>query len=237
MWSGPRNISTAMMRAWGARPDTFVCDEPLYAHYLHETGLRHPGADEVIRAGETDWRAVAAWLTGEVPQGKSVFFQKHMAHHLLPNIGRDWLRGLTHAFLIRNPHEMLCSLAKILPAPGLADTGLPQQLEILELIRGLTGVNPPVLDSKDVLDQPERMLRALCRELGIDFTAAMLRWEPGPRATDGVWAKYWYHAVEKTTSFVPYESKREALPEHLHDLHTECQRIYDVLYSQRLRGD
>src|SRR5207247_7011027 len=115
MWSGPRNISTAMMRAWGNRRDTFVCDEPLYAHYLHATGRFHPGGDEVIAAGQTDWRQVVAWLTGDMPQGKAVFFQKHMAHHLLPQIDRGWLGQVTNAFLIRDPREMITSLIKKVP--------------------------------------------------------------------------------------------------------------------------
>ena len=127
MWSGPRNISTALLRSWGNRPDTFVCDEPLYAHYLLQTGLDHPGAEEVIHCHETDSSQVVHWLTCDVPDGKAIFYQKHMAHHLLPQVGREWLGQLTHAFLIRDPRAMLASLDKVFPNPGLADTGLPQQ--------------------------------------------------------------------------------------------------------------
>src|SRR5438105_2443889 len=118
MWSGPRTISTAMMRSWGNRPDTFVCDEPLYAHYLLVTGAPHPGAAEVIHRHETDWRKVTEWLTGPVPEGKRIFYQKHMAHHLLPDIGEEWLAALTHGFLIRDPEEMLPSLLRVLPGAG-----------------------------------------------------------------------------------------------------------------------
>src|SRR4051812_38982973 len=146
MWSGPRNISTAMMRAWGQRPDTVVCDEPLYAHYLQHTGVDHPGAGEVIAHHEPDWRKVVAGLVGELPEGKSIFFQKHMAHHLLPHIDRGWLGAVTSAFLIRDPREMIASLARVTPNPTVADTGLPQQVEIFELVRRRTGGVPPVVD-------------------------------------------------------------------------------------------
>src|SRR5262249_9026534 len=139
MWSGPRNISTALLRSWGNRPDTFVCDEPLYAHYLRATGLPHPAADEVIRRHEADWRMVVAWLTGDVPEGKSVFYQKHMSHHLLPQIDRGWLDRVDNAFLIRRPREVIPSLAKVLARPRLEDTGYPQQWEIFCQVRRRTG--------------------------------------------------------------------------------------------------
>ena len=134
MWSGPRNISTAMMRSWGARPDTIVCDEPLYAHYLKVTGLPHPGAAETLAAHETDWRKVVAWLTGPLPDGKAVFYQKHMTHHMLPNIELGWVHELTNCFLIREPREMITSLLEFIPKPRIEDTGLPQQVRIFEMI-------------------------------------------------------------------------------------------------------
>jgi hypothetical protein len=236
MWSGPRNISTAMMRAWGSRPDTFVCDEPLYAHYLKVTKIPHPGAEEVIRCGEPDWRKAVAWITGPVPEGKAIFFQKHMAHHLLPVIDRDWLPALTHAFLIREPREMLTSLVKNLPRPTLSDTGLSQQVELFEWERARTGKTPPVLDARDVLENPRGMLSSLCEALGVPFTEAMLSWEPGPRATDGVWAKYWYAAVERSTGFQPYAPKPDPVPPGLTDLLAECEVLYDTLYAHRMKG-
>jgi hypothetical protein len=234
MWSGPRNISTAMMRAWGNRPDTLVCDEPLYAHYLHATGRVHPGGDEVIAAGEIDWRKVVAWLTGAVPQGQAVFFQKHMAHHLLPAMEREWLGQVTNAFLIRDPREMITSLIKKVPDARLEDTGLPQQLEICRLVRQETGRTPPVLDAKDVLTNPRRQLTLLCQAVGVPFTEAMLSWPPGLRETDGVWAKYWYHEVEKTTTFQPYRPKVEDVPAEFLALYRACLPYYEELHGQRL---
>ncbi len=132
MWSGPRNISTALMRSWGSRADTAVCDEPLYAYYLKTTGVEHPGRDEVIAHHETDWRKVVDWITGPIPGGRAVWYQKHMAHHLLADVDRGWLSSMVNCFLIREPREMLVSLSKVTARIRIADTGLPQQLAPLE---------------------------------------------------------------------------------------------------------
>jgi len=145
VWSGPRNISTALMRSWGNRDDTFVCDEPLYAHYLVRTGLPHPLAQEVIASQDNDWQKVVEWLTGPVPNGKAIFYQKHMSHHLLPEISREWLPQLTHCFLIRHPAEVLPSLDEKYERPKLLDTGYPQQVEIFDYIRRLTGRVSPIV--------------------------------------------------------------------------------------------
>jgi hypothetical protein len=234
MWSGPRNISTALLRSWGNRPDTAVCDEPLYAHYLQATGLDHPGADEVISRHEPDWRKAVAFLLGPLPGGKAIFYQKHMAHHLLPEIDRDWIGRLTNAFLIREPREMITSLAKVLPNPDAAATGLPQQVELFEWVRSTTGKTPPVVDARDVLDDPRGTLSLLCEALGVPFLESMLSWPPGPRETDGVWAKHWYANVEKSTTFQPYAPKPEPVPPHLVGLLDVCQAHYETLYQHRL---
>lgn len=234
MWSGPRNISTALLRSWGNRPDTFVTDEPLYAFYLNRTGSPHPGAAEVIASQPTDWRDVAAWLTGPIPDGRAIWYQKHMAHHLLPEVEREWLSGLTHCFLIRDPAEMLTSLLHVLPEPSLADTGLPQQVELFDWVRESTGTTPPVLDSREVLENPRAQLEALCENLGILFTDAMLHWPAGPRSTDGVWAKHWYASVEKSTGFAPYRPKQEAVPDRFAGLLSQCRSLYERLWEFRL---
>ena len=236
MWSGPRNISTALMRSWGNRPDTFVSDEPLYAHYLLHTDTPHPGRDEVIASQENDWRKVVEWLTGPVPDGKPMFYQKHMAHHLLPNISRDWLDRVTNAFLIREPKEMLTSLIKVIPEPKIEDTGLPQQVEMFRWVQDRTGLTPPVVDAKNVLDDRRGVLSALCGALDVEFMEEMLSWPAGPRETDGIWAKYWYAEIEKTTSFRPYKPKDEEVPDHLQPLLAECQRHYELLAAHRLRA-
>jgi hypothetical protein len=234
MWSGPRNISTALMRSWGNRHDTIVCDEPLYAHYLRRTGLPHPGAAETLAAHDDDWRRIVAWLTGPLPAGKSIFYQKHMAHHLLPDIELDWLDKLAHVFLIRQPREMLASLVEFIPEPTIDDTGLPQQLLIYRHVTERTGQAAPVIDSRDVLENPRSMLERLCDLLEAPFTEAMLSWPPGRRETDGAWARHWYASVEKTTGFAPYQPSSRPLPDHLLGLLDRCQTLYDQLAAKRL---
>lgn len=236
MWSGPRNISTAMMRSWGNRQDTVVCDEPLYAHYLLVTGLDHPGREEVIASQDTDWRTVVKMLTGPVPGGRAIHYQKHMTHHLLPDMDREWLTQLTNAFLIRDPRDMILSLSKVLKEVRLVDTGLPQQLEIFRLVRDRTGKTPPVVDSRDVQNRPETVLPALCTALGVPFDPAMLRWPAGPRETDGIWAKHWYASVEKSTKFEPYQEKAEPVPTELAGILDACMRIYDELAECRIQA-
>lgn len=234
MWSGPRNISTAMMRAWGNRDDTIVIDEPFYAYYLRATGKAHPGADEVIATGETDWRKVLTRLTGPIANGKRIFFQKQMTHHLLPEIDREWLGAVTNCFLIRDPREVINSYIKKREDPVLEDLGFVQQGEIFDFVRTHTNAVPPVVDAKHVLQNPEGTLRLLCEALGVEFTKSMLSWPPGLRDTDGVWAKHWYAEVAKTTSFQPYRPRHHEVPENLRELYERCQDCYEKLYQHKL---
>ncbi len=234
MWSGPRNISTALMRAWENRSDTAVWDEPLYANYLRVTGVDHPGAQEVIDHHDSDWRSVTSALVGPIPNGCTVWYQKHMAHHLLPEIDRSWLGQLEHAFLIRDPKEMLLSLVRNIPNPRIEDTGLPQQVALFDEMRA-TGRTPPVLDSRDVLENPEGQLRALCAAVGVAFDGAMLSWPAGSRDSDGIWARHWYSSVDDSTGFGAYRPKTEALPTDLASLHDACRPYYDQLHDHRLR--
>ena len=234
MWSGPRNISTALMRSWGNRPDTAVVDEPFYPFYLKASGKKHPGADEVMAKGETNWRKVVAQLSGPAPGGKKIFFQKQMAHHLLPEIDRQWLGAVTNCFLIRDPREVIASYIKKNPDPTLEDLGFVQQAEIFDFVFNQTDSVPPVVDAKDVLQNPARMLRLLCDAIGVEFDNAMLSWPPGLRDTDGVWAKYWYDEVARSTSFQPYEPKEGVVPDRLRELYQQCRQCYERLYQHRL---
>jgi len=249
MWSGPRNISTAMMRSWGNRPDTFVIDEPFYAYYLKATGEKHPGAEEVIANGETDWRKVVELLTGELPHGKPISFQKQMTHHMLPEVDRQWLGSMTNCFLIRDAREVILSYIKKNPGPTLEDLGFVQQAEIFDFVVGTSRCDvrrhsgserrsaasiPVVIDAKDVLQNPERMLRLLCGAVGVEFDKAMLSWPPGLRETDGIWAKYWYDEVARSTSFQQYRPKNEPLPDRLREIHDRCRKCYERLYEYRL---
>jgi hypothetical protein len=248
MWSGPRNISTAMMRAWGNRADTTVIDEPFYAFYLKATGKNHPGAEEIIARGETDWRKIVQRLTSdEIPSGKRVLFQKQMTHHLLPEIERKWFVDLTNCFLIRDPREVILSYVKINPKPTLEDLGFVQQLEIFNFTREQVGTPrcgvrghrsamslPPVIDARDVLENPERILRRLCDAIGIEFDLAMLSWAEGLRETDGIWARYWYEDVARSTSFQPYKPRDGVVPDHLREIYERCRECYEQLYQYRL---
>ena len=231
MWSGPRTVSTALMRSFGNRADTVVVDEPLYSYYLARTGVDHPGRAEIIASMSADWREVLGQLArAPLPDGKSVYYQKHMTHHLLPEVDRSALGGLKHAFLIRDPRQLLASYARVRSAPVLADLGLEQQAEIFSAFGG------PVIDSADILRDPRAALEALCDALGIDFTEAMLSWPAGPRDTDGVWAPYWYDSVWQSTGFGPYRRPADdELPPGLANLAAQCQPFYEQLAAHRLR--
>jgi hypothetical protein len=231
MWSGPRNISTAMMRSFENRPDTAVVDEPFYAVYLQETGALHPMRDEVLASQPRDWQVVVERLLGPVPEGRPVFYQKHMTHHMLPLIGREWTLNLRNAFLIRAPEDVLLSYAQVRGTPSPEEIGVPQQRELFEREADRLGDAPPVIDGADVLRDPGRVLSLACAALGIAFVPEMLSWPAGPRATDGVWAPAWYSAVEKSTGFsAPREGRVE--------LTDELKRVADAVRGdyERLAG-
>lgn len=235
MWSGPRNISTAMMRSFGARPDTAVIDEPFYAVYLAKTGLNHPMREEVLASQPQDWQDVVRQLLGPVPEEKPVFYQKHMTHHMLPEIGRDWLVRVRNAFLVRDPAAVLASYIQKRAEATLADIGILQQRELFEREADRLGHAPPVIDSADVTANPERALSRLCAALGIEYTDAMLSWPAGRRATDGVWAPAWYNAVEQSTGFGPPPSRTKiSLPEDLQRIAEQARPHYERLVRFKL---
>jgi len=235
MWSGPRNISTAMMRAFGSRTDTEVVDEPFYAVYLSDTGLAHPLATQVIASQPTDWREVVRSLLAPRPAGKPILYQKHMTHHMLPQIGRDWVGQMRNAFLIRDPAAVLASYAQKRGAATLADIGIVQQHELFEREAQRLGHAPPVIDGRDVLANPAGVLQRLCTALDIEYTNAMLSWPPGRRSTDGVWAPAWYNAVEQSTGFgPPPRTATLCLPEELQRIAEQAQPYYAALALHRL---
>lgn len=226
MWSGPRNVSTALMYSFAQRSDTRVVDEPLYGHYLRVTGAEHPGADEVMADMSTDAdQVIAEVILG--PCDRPVLFLKQMAHHLVA-LDRSFLAQTTNVLLIRDPVQMLPSLAKNLAQPTLRDTGLALQTELYDLLVSL-GQAPPILDAKQILLNPRRVLSKLCEQLGLPFEESMLHWQAGPRPEDGIWAKHWYHAVHHSTGFQPYSEKREPMPARLEPLLAECLPHYERL--------
>ena len=237
MWSGPRNISTAMLRSFGNRPDCFVTDEPLYAYYLQASGAPHPMREEVIASQSTDWREVTDWLTGPVPGGKPVWYQKHMTHHLLDEVGRDWLDRVTNCFLLRDPRAVLASYAKKREERvTAADVGMHQQAAIFDEVCARNGgAVPPVIDAADILHDPAAALARLCEAVGIAFDEHMLAWPPGRRETDGVWARHWYEAVEASTGFQPQQPPPRALPAELEAIAEACRPAYERLREHAIR--
>lgn len=229
-WSGPRNVSTALMRSFGARSDCAVVDEPLYAAYLADTGKPHPGRDAVMASQPTDWRVVVNQLAGPIAGGRPHQYQKHMAHHLLPDRVGPWLDGLVHVLLIRDAAEVLSSLLAVFPDAELEDTGLPQQVALHDRLGG----GLPVVDGRHLMDRPEPTLRALCDRIGLPFDPAMLSWEAGPRPEDGVWAEHWYAAVWRSTGFEPWQPREIRIPRGKLPVLREAERLVERL---RARSD
>lgn len=236
MWSGPRNISTAMMRSFESRADTAVSDEPFYGAFLKTTGADHPMADRVIAAMDCDWHRVASAMAGAAPGDAPVWYQKHMVHHMVGPVAPDDLEGVTHAFLIRDPARMIASYAAKRETVAPEDLGLEAEAEFFAREADRLGHAPPVVDSADILADPEGVLRALCRALAMAWDPAMLSWEPGRRATDGVWASHWYGRVEASSGF-------DASPGDIPRLDGEAARVrdaiqpyYEALAEHRLRA-
>jgi len=202
-WSGPRNISTAMMRAWENRTDTFVTDEPFYAHYLANTSIEHPGQQEILASQPTDWQEVVSNCITSSSPGCTVHYQKHMTHHVLPHITLEWLSNLKNIFLIRAPDAVVASYSKSRPDLDASDLGFIQQARLFNAVKEQHGTAPLVINSANLLQQPAKALQLLCNHCAIPFDDAMLQWPAGKRDSDGVWAPYWYHSVEASTGFGP----------------------------------
>ncbi len=231
MWSGPRNVSTAMMRAWENREDTVVVDEPFYACYLARTGIDHPGRETVIASQPTDPAAVVAALHDPLPDGATVHYAKHMSHHLDPTEDLAWTRDFRNVLLVRDPAEVVASYVRSREACEPDDIGLLQQVRLLEA----WDEPPPVIDAGDFLRDPETHLRWLCDWLAIPFTTRMLGWPAGPRSSDGVWAPYWYDTVWRSTGFEPWRPREVSPSPHDAAVADACRPAYDRLRELRLR--
>ena len=235
MWSGPRNLSTAMMRSFGSRADCAVWDEPFFAPYLAESGVSHPGREETLAAHETDADIVAKACDAPPPGGEPYFFQKHMPHHMLPHFPLDWAVNARHFFLLRDPARVISSYIKGRSEFEIEDLGFAPQRRMFDLLTEMTGRPPPVVNSADILDAPAAMLTALCRALDIPFDPAMLSWEAGPRPEDGAWAPYWYASVERSTGFEPPSAKRPDVPAKYLDMLAACEADFAALNAQRIK--
>ncbi len=228
MWSGPRNISTAMMRAWENRPDTVVVDEPFYAAYLHATGIDHPARDDVIASQPTDPAEVVRRLLQD--RSAPVQYSKQMSHHLLDDMPVDWVADFRNVLLVRDPREVVASYVRSREACEPEDIGLLQQVRLLEALPGDT----PVVDAGDFLRDPEGHLRWLCDWLGIEFTDRMLSWPAGLRDSDGVWAPHWYDAVARSTGFEPWRPRTVELNDHDAAVADACRPAYELLHARRV---
>ena len=233
MWSGPRNISTAMMRAFENRPDCVVVDEPFYACYLAHSGVVHPMQEAVLASQPNHWQAVTEALERPLAAGIAVQYHKHMTHHMLTDPDPDWLVHVRHAFLIRNPADMVASYVNKRGTVTVDDLGLPRQVALYQMIQTVTGQRPPVIEARDVLADPEPALRGLCEALGISFSAKMLRWPAGVRSSDGVWAPHWYNAVAGSTGFGDYSSHQAPLPDAYQRVVEDCAPYYAFFQAQK----
>ncbi|WP_103335102.1 sulfotransferase family protein [Pseudotabrizicola formosa] len=234
MWSGPRNLSTALMYAFAARGDCAVWDEPFYAAYLRATGIDHPMRDKIVEVHEDDPALIAAACMGPVPQDKTLFYQKHMTVHMIPDFDRQFMRSLTNVFLIRHPARVVASYAKKREGPTLADIGFVQQAELFDQVAGWTGEAPLVIDSADIRANPGGALERLCSALTIPFDDNMLHWPAGPKPYDGIWASHWYGAVHRSTGFEEPEGDLPDLPPEYQAIVDEALPFYEKLTAHKL---
>lgn len=234
MWSGPRNISTAMMRSFSSRADCAVSDEPFYGAFLRESGADHPMRDNVIASMDCDFASVAETMAGPAPGGRPVWYQKHMPHHMVGPVAPDDLRGVVHAFLIRDPARMAASYAAKREKVVAADLGVAAQRAFFDREADRIGHAPPVVDAADVLGDPVGTLAALCNALEIAWDPAMLAWPAGPHPADGIWAAHWYGRVEASTGFGDPEAAPAPPDMALAAVVDACRSDYEALYAHRL---
>jgi len=235
MWSGPRNISTTMMRAFGNRSDTFASDEPFYGYFLKSTNIDHPMKDEVISKYQTNWSYIKDYLTGPIPNNKPIWYQKQMTQHLLPNDSIEWTDKVTNCFLIRDPKDVIVSYAKIYDKMTPELLGFPQLLKVFNYTLKNSKVKPIVINSRSILKEPKSMIKTLCESLDITFTDNMLTWEVGPKEYEGIWGKHWYKQLHSTTGFIKYEKKDKTLPDSLIKLYNECDHYYKQIKKYQIR--
>jgi len=233
VWSGPRNLSTAMMYCFGLRPDFAAVDEPFYAAYLAASGMQHPMQDAILASQKTNPNDVVSALLDTIPDGKQYFYQKHMTHHILPDFPTDWLEEVEHVFLIRHPARVLQSYSKKREKPTLIDIGFIQQLDLFQKVTAL-GKHPIVVDASDIKSNPEGIIKAICNEVGIPFDPDMLSWSKGPKKFDGVWAAHWYNAVHESTGFAPDEGPVPNVGAEYAEVLQAAMKVYDTLAAHKL---
>lgn len=234
MWSGPRNISSALMRSFENRSDCFVSDEPFYSYFLSKTKLKHPLYHEIIKSGLNDYNQIIKYITGSIPASKKIWYQKHMAHHILEGNNIEWVKHMKNCILIRHPSDVILSYSKKNKIHNIEQLGYLQQIQIYKILTEDLDIHPIIIDAKDLLTNPQKMLTELCKNLQIKFDDKMLSWPTGIRKTDGVWAKHWYKNVESSNGFKPYNKTDRKIPTKYHSINDICLEHYNFLYQKRI---
>ena len=227
-WSGPRNISTALMRSWSSRKDTFVTDEPFYAHYLKKTQKNHPMKEQIINHYSSNYKEVVHYLTHKVPNQKSIWYQKHMAHHLIDLSEIKWIKKCQNCILLRHPKEVISSYIVKNNLQKVEELGYPQQYEIAKFLKK-SNKRFTVIDSEDLLKNPSKVLSDWCKSINIDFDKSMLQWEKGHHQNDGIWWKHWYDNVINTTGFQKYYKKDINIENQYDSIYNESMEYYNYL--------
>ena len=234
MWSGPRNLSTALMRSFENRTDTAVIDEPFYAHFLKQTNLNHPGRNEIISTLDSNWDNIVLKITGPIPHNKSIWYQKHMAQHNLEGCDLNWIKSFHNCILIRDPKYVIPSYNKEYSLSDEKLLGYCQQLNLIRILEDEESITPPIFDATDILEKPEQALKKICISVGIRFSQKMLKWPKGKRKSDGIWAKYWYRNVENSSGFQPFQKKNIVIDKKLIPLYDKCLVDYNSMYEKRI---
>ncbi len=231
-WSGPRNISTALMRSWSSRKDTFVTDEPFYAYYLKETNLKHPLFKEIINKYPSNYDEVVNYLTNRIPNDKKIWYQKHMAHHIFNFNNIEWLNNCENCILLRHPKEVIPSYSKKNKLNSVEELGYPQQYEIIKYLKKINK-SYLIIDSSELLKNPEEVLSNWCMKINVKFDKSMLKWEKGNYISDGIWWKSWYDNVIKTTGFKEYEQKNVNIENKYNSIYNESMKYYNYLKEDK----
>ena len=234
MWSGPRNLSTALMRSFENRTDTAVIEEPFYAHFLKQTNLNHPGRNEIISTLDSKWDNIVLKITGPIPENKSIWYQKHMAQHNLEGCDLNWIKNFHNCILIRDPKYVISSYNKEYSLSDEKLLGYCQQLNLIRILEDEESITPPIFDATDILEKPEQALKKICISVGIRFSQKMLKWPKGKRKSDGIWAKHWYRNVENSSGFQPFQKKNIVIDKKLIPLYDKCLACYNSMYEKRI---
>jgi len=233
-WSGPRNISTALMRSWSSRRDTFVSDEPFYAHYLKSTQNNHPMREKIIKHYLTDYNKIVTHLTNNIPNQKTVWYQKHMAHHINDLNNIDWIKNFENCILIRHPKDVISSYVKKNTLNHIDEIGYPQQYKIMKYLDDI-GKKFIVIDSDILLKNPEKILSQWCNSIDLEFDNSMLRWKKGNHQNDGIWWSHWYDNVIKSTKFQKFSSSDNIVDKKYKLIYDEALDYYKIFFGLCLK--